>query len=128
MSYIVIFFLMHYRYNCIPDIAPQKMTEDEHCYTFLHPIFRPIFSNSKKEYELTLNRANKNLTKRPVLSCFIEDIPILNSEFKPLGSILPLQCKKYEVKVQLKAQKLINQQLRSKGDPGKVGIFLNMGK
>ncbi|PKY63021.1 hypothetical protein RhiirA4_490717 [Rhizophagus irregularis] len=59
--------------------------------------------------------------------CITEDIPILNSEFKPLGSI-PLQCKKDEVKVQLKVQKLINQQLRSKGDPGEVGIFLNIGK
>ncbi|PKC00858.1 hypothetical protein RhiirA5_427595 [Rhizophagus irregularis] len=98
-------------YNCIPDIAPQKMTENEHCYKFLHPISRPIFSNSKKEYELTLNHANKNLTKRPVFSCVIEDIPILNSEFKPLGSI-PLQCNKDE--------------LRSKGDPGEVGIFLNI--
>ncbi|PKC55151.1 hypothetical protein RhiirA1_403104 [Rhizophagus irregularis] len=84
-----------FRYNCIPDIAPQKMTENEHCYKFLHPISRPIFSNSKKEYELTLNHANKNLTKRPVFSCVIEDIPILNSEFKPLGSI-PLQCNKDE--------------------------------
>ncbi|CAB5388910.1 unnamed protein product [Rhizophagus irregularis] len=72
------------------------MTENEHCYKFLHPISRPIFSNSKKEYELTLNHANKNLTKRPVFSCVIEDIPILNSEFKPLGSI-PLQCNKDEV-------------------------------
>jgi hypothetical protein len=127
MSYIVIFFLTHYRYNCIPDIAPQKMTEDEHCYKFLHPISRPIFSSSKKEYELTLNRANKNSTKRPDLSCVVEGIPILNSEFKPLGST-PLQRKKDEVKVQLKARKSINQQLRSKGDPGEAGIFLNMGK
>ncbi|RIA88826.1 hypothetical protein C1645_851987 [Glomus cerebriforme] len=59
-------------YNCIPDIAPQKMTEDEHCYKLLHPISCPIFSSSKKEYELTLNRANKNSTKRPDLSCVIE--------------------------------------------------------
>ncbi|GES90837.1 hypothetical protein GLOIN_2v1700036 [Rhizophagus clarus] len=38
---------------------------------------------SKKEYKLMLNRVNKN-SKRPDLSCVIEGVSILNSEFKHL--------------------------------------------
>ena len=62
--------------------------------------------------------------KRLDLSYIINDIPMFNSEFKPFNSTL-LQYKKDEMKVQLKAQKLINQQLQSKGDLEEADI-LNM--
>ncbi|CAG8439481.1 13994_t:CDS:2 [Funneliformis caledonium] len=76
------------------------MSKDEHCYMFLHPISRPIFTDSKKEYELSLNRANTNSKKRPDLSCVVEGVPILNSEYKPLGST-PLQLNNNEFCLQL---------------------------
>ncbi|CAG8485173.1 2405_t:CDS:2, partial [Acaulospora colombiana] len=50
-------------------------------------------------------------------------VPILNSEFKPLGCT-PLQQKKDRLKVQLKARKSINQQLESKGGPGEAGDLM----
>ncbi|CAI2179168.1 7076_t:CDS:2, partial [Funneliformis geosporum] len=50
---------------------------------------------------------------------------ILNSEFKPLGSTP--QRMKDRLKVQLKTQKSINQQLQSKEGPGEAVIFLNIG-
>ncbi|CAI2183210.1 1358_t:CDS:2, partial [Funneliformis geosporum] len=49
---------------------------------------------------------------------------ILNSEFKPLGSTP--QRMKDRLKVQLKTQKSINQQLQSKEGPGEAVIFLNI--
>ncbi|CAG8651982.1 9246_t:CDS:10, partial [Acaulospora morrowiae] len=113
-------------YNSVPDVAPPKMSEDEHCYMFLHPISRPLFAGSRKEYELILNRANTGSTKRPDLSCTVDRVPILNSEFKPVGCT-PLQRKKDGLKVQLKARKSINQQLQRKGGPGEAVILLNMG-
>ncbi|CAG8664513.1 6834_t:CDS:2, partial [Racocetra fulgida] len=56
----------------------------------------------------------------------INDVPILNSEFKPLGCT-PLQEKMDRLKVQLKARKSINQQLQRKGGPGEAVMFLNIG-
>ncbi|CAG8603326.1 10911_t:CDS:2, partial [Ambispora leptoticha] len=111
--------------DLVPDVAPPKMSEDEHCYMFLHPISRPLFAGSRKEYELMLNRANTSSKKRPDLSCTVNRVPILNSEFKPVGCT-PLQRKKDELKVQLKARKSINQQLQSKGGPGEAVILLNI--
>ncbi|GET55991.1 uncharacterized protein OCT59_019381 [Rhizophagus irregularis] len=70
----IVVYIFNDLYNCIPDIASQKMIENEYCYKFLHPISCPIFSNSKKEYKLTLNHANKNSIKRPDLSYVIEDL------------------------------------------------------
>ncbi|CAG8648632.1 4247_t:CDS:2, partial [Paraglomus brasilianum] len=113
-------------YNSIPDVAPPKMSEDEYCYMFLHPISRPLFAGSRKEYELILNRANTGSKKRPDLSCTVDCVPILNAEFKPVGCT-PLQRKKDGLKVQLKARNSINQQLQNKGGPGEAVILLNMG-
>ncbi|CAG8510817.1 482_t:CDS:10, partial [Ambispora gerdemannii] len=42
-------------YNSVPDVAPSKMSEDEHCYMFLHPLFT------------------------------VDRVAILNSESKPVG-------------------------------------------
>ncbi|CAG8674515.1 10004_t:CDS:2, partial [Paraglomus brasilianum] len=56
----------------------------------------------------------------------VNGVPILNSEFKPLGST-PLQRMKDRLKAQSRARKSINQQLQSKGGPGKAVILLNMG-
>ncbi|GBB97779.1 hypothetical protein RclHR1_30640003 [Rhizophagus clarus] len=113
-------------FNCVPDVAPIKLSEDEHTCMFLHPISRPLFTGPEKEYELRLNRADKGSKKRPDLSCTVDGVSILNSEIKPLGHT-PLQQKKDRLKVQLKARKSINLQLRTKRGPGEAGIFLNMG-
>ncbi|CAG8703677.1 11527_t:CDS:2, partial [Dentiscutata heterogama] len=111
---------------CVPKVAPLKLSEEEHCYMFLYPISRPLFTGSEKEYELRLNRANKGTKKRPDLSCTVNDVPILNSEIKPLG-YTHLQRRKDSLKVQLNARKSINLQLETKGGPGEAGTFLNMG-
>ncbi|KAF0444853.1 hypothetical protein F8M41_003277 [Gigaspora margarita] len=75
-------------YYGIPEVAPSKLSEEEHCD--------------------------------------INDVPILNSEFKPLGCT-PLQEKMDRLKVQLKARKSINQQLQRKGGPGEAVMFLSIG-
>ncbi|CAG8628322.1 698_t:CDS:2 [Ambispora leptoticha] len=112
-------------YYGIPEVAPSKLSEEEHCEMFIYPIARS-FRKSKKEHELKLNRANVGSKTRPDLSCTVNGVPILNSEFKPLGCT-PLQRKKDKLKVQLKARKSINQQLKSKRGPGEAVMFLNMG-
>ncbi|CAI2194673.1 9706_t:CDS:2, partial [Funneliformis geosporum] len=103
-------------YDSVMKVAPLKMSEEEHCLNFVYPLARPFFSG-EKEYELILNRANTGTKKRPDLSCVVDGVPILNSEFKPLGCT-PLQRGKDRVKVQLRARKSVNQQLLSKGGPG----------
>ena len=108
------------------NIAPLKSSEEDHCLRFVYPISRPFFVG-EKEYDLVLNRSNSGSKKRPDLSCMVNGVPILNSEFKPLGST-PLQRMKDRLKAQSRAQKSINQQLQSKGGPGKAVILLNMGK
>ncbi|KAG9304596.1 hypothetical protein G9A89_020160 [Geosiphon pyriformis] len=112
-------------YHNTMNIAPIKLSEEEHCLNFLYPIVRPFFGG-EKEYDLVLNRSNAGSKKRPDLSCVVNGIPILNSEFKPFGST-SLQRMKDRLKVQLRARKSINQQLQSKGGPGKAVIFLNAG-
>src|SRR4051812_8676844 len=107
-------------------IAPLKLSEEEHCLHFVYPIARPFFVG-EKEYDLVLNRSNTGSKRRPDLSCVVDGVPILNSEFKPLGNT-PLQRLKDRLKAQLKARKSINQQLQSKGGPGEAVIFLNMGR
>ncbi|CAG8487611.1 259_t:CDS:10 [Acaulospora morrowiae] len=87
-------------YCGIPKVAPSKLSEEEHCDMFIYPIIRS-FHGSEKEYTLRLNRANAGSKTRPDLSCTVTDIPILSSEFKPLGCT-PLQQKKDKLKVQLK--------------------------
>ncbi|CAG8539507.1 13614_t:CDS:2 [Ambispora gerdemannii] len=109
----------------VPKVAPAKISEDTYSYLYLHPISRPFFSG-EKEYDLTLNSANADSTKRPDLSCEVYQVAILNSESKPIG-FTPLQHKKDSIKVQLKACKSINQQMDSRGGPGEAAILLNMG-
>ncbi|RUS20972.1 hypothetical protein BC937DRAFT_93944 [Endogone sp. FLAS-F59071] len=113
-------------YDGLPMVAPLKMSEDEHCYMFLHPITRPFFLGSRKEYKLLLNRATAGSKQRPDLACVVDNIPILASEIKPLG-YTQLQQRKDSLKVQLRARKSINQQLQTKGGPGEAAMFINMG-
>ncbi|CAI2195846.1 7121_t:CDS:2, partial [Funneliformis geosporum] len=84
-------------YESVPLIAPSKMTEDEHCYKILHPATRPFFLNSKKEYEVQLNRAMNGSKKRPDFSCVVNNVAFLISEIKPLGCT-PLLRKKDSLK------------------------------
>ncbi|CAG8507266.1 7972_t:CDS:10, partial [Scutellospora calospora] len=112
-------------YYGIPEVAPSKLSEEEHCDMFIYPIARS-FHRSEKEYELRLNRTTSGSKSRPDLSCVVNDVLILNSEFKPLGCT-PLQEKKDRLKAHLKARKSINQQLEIKGGPGESVIFLNIG-
>ncbi|CAG8830426.1 28010_t:CDS:2, partial [Gigaspora margarita] len=98
-------------YDSIPEVVFLKITEEEHCFTFLYPIVH-LFFTGKKEYKLSLNRANLG-KERPNLSCTINNILILNSEIKPIGCT-PLLQKKDHIKVQLKGRKSINQQLKEK--------------
>ncbi|CAG8521200.1 14871_t:CDS:2 [Acaulospora colombiana] len=69
-------------YYNIPEVAPSKLSEEEHCDMFIYPLTR-LFRGSEKEYELRLNRANAGSKTRPDLSCIVNDVLILNSEFKP---------------------------------------------
>ncbi|CAG8844189.1 26210_t:CDS:2, partial [Gigaspora margarita] len=92
--------------DSIPKVVSLKMTKEEHCFTFFYPIVQPFFT-SKKEYKLSLYYANLE-KERPDLSCTINDIPILNSEIKPIGCTLLLQ-KKNHIKAQLKERRSINQ-------------------
>jgi len=78
----------------VPDVAPTKTSEDEHCFKLLHPIIRPLFfTNPYKEYDIRLNRATNGTATRPDFSCLVNEIPILNSEIKPPG-FTPLQQQK----------------------------------
>jgi hypothetical protein len=96
--------------------------EEEHCDMFIYPISHS-FQRSGKEYDLILNRTTE---ERPDLSCVVNGIPILNSEFKPLGHT-QLQRRKDTLKALLRARKSINQQLEAKGGLGISAVFLNMG-
>ena len=107
MAYISSF--NHYRCYGVPEVAPLKLFKEEHHDMFIYPITR-LFHGSEKEYTLRLNHANAGSKTRPDLSCTVDDIPILNSEFKPVDCT-PLQQKKDRLKVHLKGQKSINQQL-----------------
>ena len=54
-----------------------KISEDEHCYYYLDPITKPLFSNPYKNYELRLNRKVNGTTKRPDFSCIIDGISLI---------------------------------------------------
>ncbi|CAG8697750.1 5916_t:CDS:2, partial [Acaulospora morrowiae] len=110
----------------LPDLAPRRTSEDEHCRLFLNPYITPIFLKKNNNYEVRLNRAVAGTKQRPDLSCVVDDIPLLNSEIKPMGSHL-LSKKKDFAKVHLRARKTINQQLTSKGGPGEIAMLLNHG-
>nr|CAG8467289.1 3427_t:CDS:2 [Entrophospora candida] len=110
----------------LPPLSPSKMSEDLHCCNLLYPHVRPIFNQPFKDYDIQLNLAVKGTRKRPDFSCLVDKIPVLVSELKPLGCT-PLQKKKDFVRVHLRAKKSLNQQLNSKGGPGEVMLFTNMG-
>ncbi|CAG8648790.1 7293_t:CDS:2, partial [Paraglomus brasilianum] len=113
--------------SSVPDIAPTKTSEDEHCFKLLHPIIRPLFfTSSYKEYNIQLNRATAGTATRPDFSCLVNEIPILNSEIKPPG-FTPLQQQKDRLKVQLRGRKSINQLLRTKGGPEETAMLTNQG-
>jgi len=89
--------------------------------------FCDLFSFSPlKEYEVQWNSSVAGTKQRPDFSCVVDNIPILNSEFKPLG-YTPLQRRKDFIKVHLRGKKAINQQLCARGGPGEAALFMNMG-
>ncbi|CAG8701277.1 319_t:CDS:2, partial [Gigaspora rosea] len=108
----------------VPDLAPQRISEDEHCRLFLNPYTSPIFLKKNNNYEVRLNRAVKGTKQRPDLSCVVDGVPLLNSEIKPMGS-RPFNKKKDFAKIHLRARNSINQQLTSKGGPGETAMLLN---
>ncbi|CAJ0834454.1 3555_t:CDS:2 [Entrophospora sp. SA101] len=110
----------------LPTLSPSKMSEELHCCNLLYPHVRPIFSQSPREYGIQLNRAVKGTRKRPDFTCVVDKIPVLVSEFKPLGCT-PLLEKKDFVKAHLRAKKSLNQQSNFKDGPGEVGLFINTG-
>ncbi len=110
----------------MPDIAPKKTSEQEHCSQFLHPYINPIFFKRYNDYEVRLDRSVKGTKQRPDLSCTVDGISLLNSEIKPLGCG-PLKQKKDIIKAHLRAGQTINQLLSSRGGPGESAILLNCG-
>ncbi|GET62732.1 hypothetical protein GLOIN_2v1700036 [Rhizophagus irregularis DAOM 181602=DAOM 197198] len=102
-------------------VAPLKMSEKEHCLNFVYLLDHPFFSG-EKEYELILNCANVSSKKRPDLSCIMNGMPILNSEFKPLG-YTSLQREKDRIKNSKISQSTITKQGRSRASD-KASIFL----
>ncbi|CAG8512968.1 46250_t:CDS:2, partial [Gigaspora margarita] len=107
----------------VPVEAPSKISEDLHRCNYLYPFIKSLIP---KVYEVRLNRSVADSRKWPDFSCAVDNIPILNSEIKPLG-FTPLQNKKDFLKANLRAKKSINQQLSLKGGPNKSVIFTNMG-
>ncbi|CAJ0745780.1 16547_t:CDS:2, partial [Entrophospora sp. SA101] len=103
----------------LPTLSPSKMSEELHCCNLLYPHVRPIFSQSPREYGIQLNRAVKGTRKRPDFTCVVDKIPVLVSEFKPLGCT-PLLEKKDFVKAHLRAKKSLNQQSNFKDGPGDI--------
>ncbi len=101
-------------------------SEELHCCNLLYPHVNSIFNRPFREYEIQYNRAVKGTKKRPDFSCVVDQIPVLISEFKPLGCT-SLQKKKDFVKAHLRAKSSLNQQLNLKGGPGEIGLFTNMG-
>ncbi|RUS24079.1 hypothetical protein BC938DRAFT_474156, partial [Jimgerdemannia flammicorona] len=114
------------RCSGLPAVSPRCSSEEEHCFQLLYPIIRPFFVGDDKEYKLRLNRATRGTTKRPDLACLINEIPVLNSEIKPLG-VTPFKQSKDKSKVHLRARKAINQLLETKGGPTESAILINAG-
>ncbi|CAG8685795.1 12993_t:CDS:2, partial [Racocetra persica] len=74
-------------YNDILEIASSKLSEEEHCNMFIYPI-ACLFCRNDKEYKLKLNQTNVGSKTKPDLFCTVNDILILNFEFKLLGCTL----------------------------------------
>ncbi|RIB17590.1 hypothetical protein C2G38_2037609 [Gigaspora rosea] len=115
-------------FNYIKDELPlsskRKETENKHCVYYLDPFIKLIFGGEYTPYSLELNKSISG-KQRPDFSCVVDDIPILNSEIKPLG-YTQLRKDQDFVKVHLKGKKSINK-LLEKGGPNKSIAFLNMG-
>ncbi|CAI2187431.1 19297_t:CDS:2, partial [Funneliformis geosporum] len=109
----------------LPHQPPVK-SEELHCDKLLYPYINSLFFGCLANYEVRLNRAVYGTQKRPDFSCVVDDVPILNSEIKPLG-VTPLQRKKDFTKIHLRAKKAVNQQINLKGGPGEAGLLTNMG-
>jgi len=92
----------------------------------LYPYINSLFFRRLAEYEVRLNSAVSGIKKRPDFSCVVDDVPILDSEIKPLG-VTPLGRKKDFIKAHLRGKKSVNQQLNLKGGPGEAGLLMNMG-
>jgi hypothetical protein len=56
----------------------------------------------------------------------VDDVPILNSEVKPIG-YTPLSKDKDYVKVNLRARKTLNTLIKNGGIPDQTAFFTNMG-
>ncbi|CAJ0843759.1 11130_t:CDS:2 [Entrophospora sp. SA101] len=110
----------------LPLVPKPKMTEGEHCCFYLHPLLKPFFCRSFKNYEVRLNKSVNNSLKRPDFSCRIDNITILNSEIKPSG-YTPFQKNKDFVKINTRAKHSINQLLSKKGGPNYTMFLSNMG-
>ncbi|CAH1763276.1 2625_t:CDS:2 [Entrophospora sp. SA101] len=57
-------------------------------FFYLNPVLKPIFCGSFKSYNLKLNRNVNGTNKRPDFVCRIDQLPILNSEVKPMGDTI----------------------------------------
>ncbi|CAJ0823969.1 2130_t:CDS:10 [Entrophospora sp. SA101] len=112
-------------------IRKHLMDDDSYIYADSTELSRAAASTfnefqSPREYGIQLNRAVKGTRKRPDFTCVVDKIPVLVSEFKPLGCT-PLLEKKDFVKAHLRAKKSLNQQSNFKDGPGEVGLFINTG-
>ncbi|KAF0399402.1 hypothetical protein F8M41_009705 [Gigaspora margarita] len=103
----------------VPVEAPSKISEDLHRCNYYK-------ATDTKSYISGYIYPDRGVNSRLDFSCVVDNIPILNSEIKPLG-FTPLQNKKDFLKANLRAKKSINQQLSLKGGPNKSVIFTNMG-
>ncbi|CAI2194176.1 15567_t:CDS:2 [Funneliformis geosporum] len=110
----------------VPIVTPSRTSEDEHRFQYLDPFLKPIFGGPYKNYKLRLNRAIYGSQKRPDFSCVVDEVPILNSEVKPIG-YTELQRDKDYVKVNFRAKKTINTLIKNGGVPDQTIFFINMG-
>jgi len=103
-----------------------KISEQQHFSQWVYPYLRHIFFPHSKPYKIQYDCHVGGTKKRPDFACVVADIPFLNFECKPSGTKILLKLKDF-IKVHLRAKKSINQQLTSKGGPGKAVLFTNMG-
>ncbi|CAG8608962.1 16495_t:CDS:2, partial [Racocetra fulgida] len=108
----------------IPNLAPEIISEQEHYAQFLYSYINLIFLKRNNEYNVQLDYNVKDTRQRPDFACTVDEVPLMNSEIKPLGCG-PLKREKDIIKAYLRAVKSINQQIFAKGRPGESMIFLN---
>ncbi|CAG8676227.1 5855_t:CDS:2 [Funneliformis caledonium] len=107
----------------VPVIVPRRTSEDEHRFQFLDPFLKPIFGGPYKNYNLRFNRIVYGTQKRPDFSCIVDEVPILNSEVKPIG-YTRLQKDKDYIKVNLRAKKTINILIKNGGVTDQTAFLL----